>query len=52
MYGLRECELCVSCMGLGLSKEFKIFDSTLENQNLPSLLQTVWSKFSTSTKLV
>ena len=37
MYGLRGCEPCVSCMGLDLSKEFKIFESMLENQNLPSL---------------
>ena len=35
MYGLRGCEPCVSCMGLGLLKEFKIFESMLENQNLP-----------------
>ena len=38
MYGLRGCEPCVSCMGLGLLKELKIFESMLKNQNLPSLL--------------
>ena len=52
MYGLRGCEPCVSCMGLGLLKEFKIFESMLENQNYHHFSQTVWSKFSTSTKLV
>ena len=38
MYGLRGCEPCVGCMGLGLLKECKTFESMLENQNLPSLL--------------
>ena len=38
MYGLRGCEPCVSCMGLGLLKELKFFESMLENQTLPSLL--------------
>ena len=35
MYGLRGCEPCVSCMGLGLLKALK-FESMLENQDLPS----------------
>ena len=27
MFGMRGCEACVSCMGLGLNKGVKIFES-------------------------
>ena len=37
MYGLRGCEPCVSCMGLGLLKELKFLKVCL-NQNLQIIL--------------
>ena len=44
MYGLRGCEPCVSCMGLGLLKELKFFESMLGNENLPSLVNVTVTK--------
>ena len=38
MYGLWGCAPCVSCMGVRLIKEIKIFESMLKNQNLTSLI--------------
>ena len=45
------CEPCVS-MGLGLLKEFKILKVCLKTKIYHHFSQTVWSKFSRSTKLV
>ena len=33
MFGMRGCEPCVSCMGLGLNKGIKIFESMFYAKN-------------------
>ena len=45
MYGLRGCEPCVSCMGLGLLKELKFGKYV---NNLPSKT-TQWTKIADQT---
>ena len=45
MYGLRGCEPCVSCMGLGLPKELKFLKVCLKQKSIVSSNKTAKSKF-------
>ena len=37
MFGMRGCEPCVSCMGLGLNKGIEIFESMFYAKKTPQL---------------